>query len=294
MKIGIYGQFYHENAEKYIQLILDAIQNYKAEVFIEANFLEILEANEDISHDFSGMNTFKSLDASYDLFFSIGGDGTILKSVTFVRDLGIPIVGINSGRLGFLATIQKEKVTESIQHILEGNYSISERSLLSIETQPENAQLTPLNFALNEIAVNRKNTTSMIKVETLVNDEYLTSYWSDGLIVSTPTGSTGYSLSCGGPVIDPSTNSIVITPIAPHNLNARPLVIPDDWTITLRVSGREESYLVSLDSRIATLKNETVITIKKSPFTIKLVQLHDDSFVKTLREKLLWGEDKRN
>jgi NAD+ kinase len=294
MKIGIYGQFYHENAEKYIQHILDAIQIYNAEVFIEANFLKILETNEDISHDFSGMNTFASLDASYDFFFSIGGDGTILKSVTFVQDLGIPIVGINSGRLGFLATIQKEKVTESIQHILEGNYSISERSLLSIETQPENAQLMPLNFALNEIAVNRKNTTSMIKVETQVNGEYLTSYWSDGLIVATPTGSTGYSLSCGGPVIEPSTNSIVITPIAPHNLNARPLVIPDDWTITLRVSGREESYLVSLDSRIATLKNETVVTIKKSPFTIKLVQLHNDSFVKTLRKKLLWGEDKRN
>ncbi len=273
MKIGIYGQFYHENSEKYIQLILDAIQNYKAEIFIEANFLEILEANEDISHDFSGMNTFKSLDASYDLFFSIGGDGTILKSVTFVRDLGIPIVGINSGRLGFLATIQKEKVTESIQHILEGNYSISERSLLSIETQPENAQLTPLNFAFNEIAVNRKNTTSMIKVETMVNDKYLTSYWSDGLIVSTPTGSTGYSLSCGGPVIDPSTNSIVITPIAPHNLNARPLVIPDRLDYNFKGTGREKNYLVSMDSRIATLKNETVITIKKSPFTIKLVQL---------------------
>lgn len=294
MKIGIFGQFYHEYSEKYIQLVLDALQSYKAEVYIEANFLEILKKHEGISNDVSAMDTFSSLDASYDLFFSIGGDGTILKSVTFVGDLGIPIVGINTGRLGFLATIQKENITESIHNIMKRNYSFSERSLLSIETDPQNSQLQPLNFALNEIAVNRKNTTSMIKVETKVNGEYLTSYWSDGLIVATPTGSTGYSLSCGGPVIDPSTNSLVITPIAPHNLSARPLVIPDDCTISLKVTGREESYLVSLDSRIATLKNETFITIKKSPFTIKLVQLLDDSFVKTLREKLLWGEDRRN
>ncbi len=294
MKIGIYGQFYHEHSEKYIQLILDALQNYDAEVFIESNFLKIIGSHESMSSDFSNMSTFETLDSSYDFFFSIGGDGTLLKSVTFVRDLGIPIVGINSGRLGFLATIQKEKVNESIRHILEGNYSISERSLLTIRTDPPNESLQTLDFALNEIAVNRKNTTSMIKVETQVNGEYLHSYWSDGLIVSTPTGSTGYSLSCGGPVIDPSTNSLLITPIAPHNLNARPLVIPDNWTITLKVSGREESYLVSLDSRIATLTNDTHIVIKKSPFTIKLVQLLDDSFVKTLRKKLLWGEDKRN
>jgi len=294
MKIGIYGQFYHEHSEKYIQLILDALQNYKTEVFIETNFLEIIRSHKNISNDFSNMHTFSALDSTYDFFFSIGGDGTLLKSVTFVRDLDIPIVGINSGRLGFLATIQKEKVTESIKSILEGHYSVSERSLLSIETVPGNESLQTLNFALNEIAVNRKNTTSMIKVETKVNGEYLTSYWSDGLIVATPTGSTGYSLSCGGPVIDPDTNSLVITPIAPHNLNARPLVIPDDCTISLQVSGREESYLVSLDSRIATLTNETKITIKKAPFSIKLVQLLDDSFVKTLRKKLLWGEDKRN
>jgi NAD+ kinase len=217
-----------------------------------------------------------------------------LKSVTFVGDLGIPIVGINTGRLGFLATIQKEEMTESLNHILEGEYTISERSLLIVETLPHNEEIPPLNFALNEVAVNRRNTTSMIKVETHVNDKYLTSYWSDGLIVATPTGSTGYSLSCGGPVIDPETNSLLLTPIAPHNLNARPLVIPDSSTVTLKVSGRESTFLVSMDSRIATLENETKIVIKKAPFTIKLLQLNDDSFIKTLRKKLLWGEDKRN
>ncbi|MBA3987032.1 MAG: NAD(+)/NADH kinase, partial [Flavobacteriales bacterium] len=138
------------------------------------------------------------------------------------------------------------------------------------------------------------DTTSMIKVETFLNEEYLTSYWSDGLIVSTPTGSTGYSLSCGGPILDPRSTSIILTPIAPHNLNARPIVIPDNTEIKLKVTGREENYLVSLDSRIATLSNETIITIKKSPFTIKMIQLNSDSFIKTLRKKLLWGEDKRN
>lgn len=294
MKIGIYGQFYHEQSEKYIQLILDALKDKDVSVFIESNFLKILKEVKGISSIISEMSTFTILDSSYDLFFSIGGDGTILRSVTFVRDLNIPIVGINSGRLGFLATIQKEHISESIQQILDGNYNISERSLISIKTEPVNKQFEQLNFALNEVAVNRKNTTSMIKVETHVNDEYLTSYWSDGLIVSTPTGSSGYSLSCGGPIIDPSTNSFVITPIAPHNLNARPFVIPDNCEVTLKVSGREDSYLVSLDSRIATLDNETKLVLKKADFTIKLVQLKSNSFVKTLREKLLWGEDKRN
>lgn len=294
MKIGIYGQFYHENSESYIQLILDALQNNKAEIVIEKNFLNILNKHQHVTTTFSEVSSFTSLDSSYDLFFSIGGDGTILKSITYVKDLGIPIVGINTGRLGFLATIQKEEITSSISQILANKFVISERSLLSIETAPPNKDLLHLNFALNEIAVNRKNTTSMIKVETMVNDKYLTSYWSDGLIVATPTGSTGYSLSCGGPVIDPSTNSMVLTPIAPHNLNARPLVIPDNSTVTLKVSGREKTYLVSMDSRIATVNADTTLIIKKAPFSIKLVQLEDDSFIKTLRNKLLWGEDKRN
>ena len=294
MKIGIYGQFYHENSEVYIQLLLQALQKKDIEVFIEENFLNIINQNQDIQKNFSNCATFKKLDPSFDLFFSIGGDGTILKAVTFVRDMGIPIVGINTGRLGFLATIQKEEIAASLNQILNGEYSISERSLLTVQTFPTYNEIQPLNFALNEIALNRKNTTSMIKVETYVNDNYLTSYWSDGLIVATPTGSTGYSLSCGGPVIDPSAKSLVLTPIAPHNLNARPLVMPDSVVISLKVSGRENSFLISLDSRIATVENETLIIIKKAPFYIKLLQLHENSFIQTLRKKLLWGEDKRN
>lgn len=294
MKIAIFGQFYHKNSETYIRHIVDTLRSKEVTIVVEENFLALLKAEASTREAVKGLDTFNELDASYDLFFSIGGDGTILRSVTFVCDLNIPIVGINTGRLGFLATIQKENIIESVNQILDGNYSLSERSLLTIETEPDNAGIKGLNFALNEVAVNRKNTTSMIKVETRINDKYLTSYWSDGLIVATPTGSTGYSLSCGGPVIDPSTNSIVITPIAPHNLNARPLVIPDNVTISLKVSGRETSFLVSLDSRIATLDIDTTLQIKKADFTIKLVQLEEASFIKTLREKLLWGEDKRN
>ena len=294
MKIGVYGQFYHRDSETYIQAVLDVLQTKGVKIVVEDKFLKSINKHKDISNNYSNVSSFTKIDKSYDFFISIGGDGTLLKSVTYVKNLGIPIIGINTGRLGFLATIQKEKISESLQQILNGNYSISKRGLIAVSTAPKIAEIEGLNFALNEIAINRKNTTSMIKVETSVDSEHLTSYWSDGLIVATPTGSTGYSLSCGGPIIAPSTSSIVLTPIAPHNLTARPLVIPDSSTITLKVSGREKSYLVSLDSRVATVKNNTIITIKKASFYIKLVQLKEDSFIKTLRNKLLWGEDKRN
>jgi len=292
MKVAIYGQFYHKNSGAHVLTIIKAFQKKNSILVIEENYKKLVE--KELDKSLGDLPTFTSIDKSYDLFISVGGDGTILKSITYVGDLGIPIAGINTGRLGFLATIQKEHISESIARIIDGDYSISERSLLSIETTPSQENITKLNFALNEVAVNRKNTTSMIKVDTQVNGKYLTTYFSDGLIVATPTGSTGYSLSCGGPVIDPSTSNIVLTPIAPHNLSARPLVLPDDCKITLSVSGREDEFLVSLDSRIITLQIDTILRIKKAPFSIKLVQLTDESFIKTLREKLLWGEDKRN
>ncbi len=292
MKVAIYGQFYHKNSGKHVMSIIEAFQKKNITLIIEESYKKLVE--KELNKSLGDISTFTSIDNSYDLFISIGGDGTILKSITYVGALGVPIVGINTGRLGFLATIQKEHVSESIASIIDGDYTISERSLLSIETTPAQENITKLNFALNEVAVNRKNTTSMIKVDTQVNGKYLTTYFSDGLIVATPTGSTGYSLSCGGPVIDPSTSNIALTPIAPHNLSARPLVLPDDCEIDLAVSGREDEFLVSLDSRIMTLHIDTTLRIKKAPFKIKLVQLKDESFIKTLREKLLWGEDKRN
>ena len=294
MKIAIFGQFYHKNTEASVETLLDFLLKKDVDVYIENNFFELISRQINGDNKFGVFNSFNSLDKSFDLLISIGGDGTILRAITYVKDLGIPIVGINTGRLGFLATIQNEDIEKAIQNILNKNYKISERSLLSITTNPVNSELLRLDFALNEIAVSRKNTTSMITVETRLNNEYLTSYWSDGLIISTPTGSTGYSLSCGGPVITPDTNSFVLTPIAPHNLSARPLVITDSTEIQLKVSGREDNYLVSLDSRIATLSNETIITIKKAPFKINMIELLEESFLDTLRKKLLWGEDKRN
>lgn len=294
MKIAIYGQFYHKNSTVYIENLLQILGNKPVEALIEGTFLASIKAHHDLSIDDNRFQTFTTLDKSFDLLISIGGDGTILRAIEHVQDLDIPIVGLNTGRLGFLATIQKDTIEAAIDQILDGKYTISERSLLCIETIPPNASLQAFNVALNEITVSRKNTTSMITVDTSLNDEYLTSYWADGLIVSTPTGSTGYSLSCGGPVIIPDAQNFVLTPIAPHNLNARPLVIPDSTVIKLKVNGREDNHLVSLDSRIATLDNETEIIIKKASYTIKLIELVEESFLVTLRKKMLWGEDKRN
>lgn len=294
MKVGIYGQFYHENSGVYIEELLNVLEEENIEVAIEENFLKLIDENNEIKKDFHHFKTFEKLDGSYDIFISVGGDGTILQSVNFIRNRDIPILGINTGRLGFLATVNKEEIRHTISLLVNNEYKISQRSLLSIRSNPKVEALYDNHYALNEIAVSRKNTTSMITVDTWLDDEYLTAYWADGLIVSTPTGSTGYSLSCGGPVVTPATKALIITPIAPHNLNARPLVIKDNTKITLKVSGRAEDYLVSMDSRIATLKNNTTVTIQKAPFKLKMVEFTEDTFLKTLRKKLLWGEDKRN
>ncbi|SDB57563.1 NAD+ kinase [Flavobacteriaceae bacterium MAR_2010_188] len=294
MKIALYGQYTHKNTVESIEILLKVLAGENCQVYFENDFLKILQEELNLSAILQDYRTFEELDPSYDLLITIGGDGTILRAITYVKDMMIPIVGINTGRLGFLATIQLENLEHAVNNILKGEYKISQRTLLAVTTVPENHDLVELNFALNEIAVSRRNTTSMITVETHLNNEYLTSYWADGLIVATPTGSTGYSLSCGGPVITPNDDSLVLTPIAPHNLNARPLVISNDTEIKLKVSGREENYLISLDSRIATLHNSSIITIKKADFKINMVELLDESFLDTLRKKMLWGEDKRN
>lgn len=292
MKVAIYGQNYiKDTTQKAVEKLLDFLLEKEAAVFFESDFIKT--QNSAIQNS-SVVRTFDKLDHSFDLLISVGGDGTILRAITFVRDLGIPIVGINTGRLGFLATIQMDEIESAMVAILKGDYKISDRSLLSVSTEPTNNDIVETHFALNEIALSRKNTTSMITVETHLNDEYLTSYWADGLILSTPTGSTGYSLSCGGPVIAPDANNFALTPIAPHNLSARPLIIPDNTIVTLRVDGREDQFLMSLDSRIVTLPNTTTVTVRKAKFVIKMVELLDQTFLSTLRKKLLWGEDRRN
>ena len=239
------------------------------------------------------VKSFSKIDKTINYIICVGGDGTILKASSYVKNIGIPIIGINTGRLGFLAKIKAVEIDNVIQAITKKKYTISEKTLLSVSYKNKK-QENKLGVALNELSITRKNTTSLITIETKLNDEYLNTYWADGLIIATPTGSTGYSLSCGGPIIMPESKNLVITPIAPHNLNARPLVIPDNTNITLKISGRENEFFVSLDSKITTLSNEMLILVKKAPYKIKMIQLENDNFLETLRDKLYWGKDKRN
>ena len=293
-KVAIYGQSYTISAEKEIKLLLTILNQHNIVVFFEKDFYDLLTKEHTLDKKYPTYTHFNDLSDSFDLFFTIGGDGTILRAITYIRNLNIPILGINTGRLGFLATVQKNQIDQAIKLILNKEYTIHERTLLEIQTNPKHEEFTELNFALNEITVARKNTTSMIGIKTFLNGEYLTNYWADGLIIATPTGSTGYSLSCQGPVVLPNSKSIIITPIAPHNLNARPMLISDETFIELEVSAREKDFLLTLDSRITTVNQNTKILIKKAPFTIKSVILKNQSYLKTLRSKLLWGEDTRN
>ncbi|UMB53509.1 NAD kinase [Lutibacter sp. A64] len=293
MKVAIYGQYFKIEDSAYVENLFQILTSNNIDFVIELKYYKSLKKHLNIKK-YKTFTSYKELDNTFNFMFTIGGDGTILRAVTFIRASNIPIVGINTGRLGFLATVQKENILNAVNLLLKKEYKLKERSLLSITTYPEVDGLNTLNFALNEVSVNRKNTASMITIKTYLDDEFLNSYWADGLIIATPTGSTGYSLSCGGPIITPQAKSFVLTPIAPHNLNARPLVIPDDTKITFTVSGREDHFFLSLDSRIKTIDNNTEITVKKSDFNLKVVQFKDQTFIKTLREKLLWGQDTRN
>jgi NAD+ kinase len=293
-KVAIYGQSYSISAEKEIQILLEVLKENNIVGYIEKQFYDLLIDGNILEKKYPTFSKFSDLDTSFDTLFTLGGDGTILRAVTYIRNLGIPILGINTGRLGFLATINKKAIKKSIKHILKGEYTIQERTLLTIKTTPKLEEFNELNFALNEVTIARKNTTSMIGVRTSLDKEYLTNYWADGLIIATPTGSTGYSLSCSGPVISPDSKSFVITPIAPHNLNARSMVISDKTNIELTIDSREKDFLISLDSRITSVPKNTTISIKKASFTVKSIIPNNQSFLQTLRSKLLWGEDTRN
>ncbi|MGY0407381.1 MAG: NAD kinase [Polaribacter sp.] len=293
-KVAIYGQSYSISAEKEIQILLTVLEEHEIVCFIEEKFYKLLIDGAILDKKHPTFSHFNDFNSSFDLMFTLGGDGTILRAVTYIRNLGIPIVGINTGRLGFLATINKNEIKESIELILNGAYTTQERTLLSIKTSSKTVEFAELNFALNEVTIARKNTASMIGVTTNLNNQYLTSYWADGLIIATPTGSTGYSLSCNGPVISPESKNLIITPIAPHNLNTRPMVISDETSIQLEVDSREKDFLISLDSRIYTVAEHTKVFIEKANFTIQSIIPNNQSFLQTLRSKLLWGEDTRN
>ncbi len=304
-KVAIYGYYRSEKSFTYLLLLLDTLLKHKVEIIFQKAFYEKLLEHQNFTRNspevllksYPKFDTFTSYDDLPDdvnLFFTYGGDGTILRALTFIRDKGIPIFGINAGRLGFLATVQKEQIEKAVNLYFKGQYTISERNLVAIETRPENPEIKEMNFALNELVVNRKNTTAMISIDTYIDDEYLSTYWADGLIVATPTGSTAYSLSCGGPIMVPEAMNFILNPIAPHNLTVRPLVIPNEHIIKLKVDSREPEFLISLDSRMYSLPIETEITAYTAPFTVKLIQFKENSFIKTLQKKLLWGKDERN
>lgn len=292
MKVAVFGLKANESQKDFFDSFFAELKRRNVEILIEKDFLFVLRPI--VSFNFTGIKTFcnyEDLPRETDLLFTFGGDGTILDATTIIKDKMIPVVGVNTGRLGFLATINIEILMERLDDILSGNYNLSRRSLISVESKDEKIEN---NFALNEITVTRRETTSMITVRTKMNGEFLNSFWADGLIISTPTGSTGYSLSCGGPIVHPENNTFVITPIAPHNLNVRPFIISDDSVLDLSIDSRVGEYFLSLDSRNKPLSTEVELKIRKADFSILIVEPKDKSYLMTLREKLLWGSDKRN
>jgi len=292
MKIAIFGTPYPEHFTKYIQHLIKKLESEHIKIIIEEEFNNFLQNNIRFNKEVETFNSHQSLADNADYLFSIGGDGTLLKAVTYVRTSNIPILGINTGRLGFISSVSAGQIDDALNDILKGNYQINERALLSLNTDKK--LFKDKNFALNEVAVSKKDTSSMIRIDAYVDDEFLNTYWADGLVVSTPTGSTGYSLSCGGPIIMPGTNNIIITPNAPHNLNVRPIVIDDDSVVKLKVEDRDQLALVSLDSRSRAFDSDTELIIKKADFKIKLIQPQNNSFTTTIRHKLMWGLDKRS
>ena len=293
MKIAIYIRQYTAENESILQQLF-SLFTPEDQVYIEQEILSELQQKSDNFNSAKSFASFEDLNPSYDVMLTIGGDGTLLKGITYVRSLQIPILGINAGRLGFLATAHKDDLPNVLEQLRKGDYQVVERSVIEAVFADTGDPVDTVNFALNEITVTRKNTASMITVDTELNGDYLCSYWADGLIIATPTGSTGYSLSCAGPVILPTAKNFVLTPIAPHNLSARPVIIPEDAEVKLSISGREKKFLMSLDSHIKSIPNKQSIIVRKAPFVVKMIRLEGDSFIKTLRTKLLWGEDKRN
>jgi NAD+ kinase len=249
---------------------------------------KVIPSSDDVFSSFNGTQNQQSLPNA---LLTIGGDGTMLDSLTVVNDSQIPVMGINAGRLGFLAVSSFETIENLIQDLESGNYQLDKRSLLQFESSRE---IFSTNFALNDFVIHKKDTSSMITVHTYLNGEYLTSYWADGLIVATPTGSTGYSLSCGGPIIFPKSQSLVLTPIAPHNLNMRPVIIPDDNVITFEIEGRSNVFMASLDARSMNITSELQMAIRKADITLNLIRTHNHNFLETLRKKMNWGLDNRN
>lgn len=292
MRIAIFGKtFPAETKEVIVQLVRKLESSHISLLIYEAFYNKIFRDVE-LHNGFSTFTDHTGLVGKADFLLSIGGDGTMLDTITLVRDSGIPILGINLGRMGFLSSISKARIDDAIEQLIAGKYLLDPRTLIELKTK-ENL-FGELNYALNELTVYKKDPMSMLKIQAFVNGELLNSYWADGLIIATPTGSTAYSLSAGGPIILPGSQNFVITPIATHNLTVRPVVIPDDNEIKIKVVGRMKEFFIGLDSRSVAVDSNVDMIIKKERFSINLVQMENENFFQTIREKLMWGLDIRN
>ncbi|MEO5912502.1 MAG: NAD kinase [Pelobium sp.] len=292
MKIGIYGRQFNNSVLPYVQQVFDCLVEWEVEVVVYQDFLEFVKDKLFFPKEFSSFKTHQEIRGSIDVMISLGGDGTMLDTVTLVRDSGIPMIGINFGRLGFLASINKDGIKSAIESLINKKFTLDTRSLLKLESNLD--LFGDLNFALNDVTILKRDTSAMILIHCYLNGEFLNSYWADGLIISTPTGSTAYSLSCGGPIVFPRSGNFLITPISPHNLNVRPVILSDENVLTFEVEGRSSKYLVSCDSRTEVTGSDIKLNIKRADFDINLVRLDNETYLSTLRNKLLWGIDTRN
>jgi len=292
MKVAIYSRGLEEEHEFHLKILLQALLDHRTDIQLYSSLASPVIYNNYPSHKVKIFESADQLNDSVDCLISLGGDGTMLDCATLIRDKNIPLLGINFGRLGFLANIGKEEMPKAVEALATGTFLIDQRTLIHVDADVPIFGDAP--FCLNEFVIHKKDVASMIKIHTYLNGEFLNTYWCDGLIVSTPTGSTGYNLSCNGPILFPDTGSFVICPIAPHHLNVRPIVVPDNNIISFEVESRSDEFMVSMDARREILPKSVQVAVKKEDFTIGLVRLNENTFLETLRNKLTWGLDKRN
>ncbi|MBE7178719.1 MAG: NAD kinase [Mucilaginibacter polytrichastri] len=292
MKIAVYGRRFSANVVAFIREVFEGLEQHKAEIYVHSDLHNELGKEIYSERTPELFTTHEDIAGKIDVMLSLGGDGTLLDTVALIRDSGIPVIGINFGRLGFLASINKNDIADALKALTSREFTYDERNLISLHS--DEGLFGDDNFALNDVTIHKRDDAAMITIHAFINGEFLNSYWGDGIIVSTPTGSTAYSLSCGGPIVFPKSGNLVLTPVAPHNLNVRPVVLSDDTELYFEVESRSASYLISCDSRTVTIDRSVKFSVKTAPFKINLIRLYNENYLTTLRNKLLWGLDARN
>jgi len=292
MKVAIYSRVIDDDQHNKVQQLLDELAKENIHPVIYKPFFEMIQSSVRFTDKTTVFSDSSDLTDAFDFLISLGGDGTLLDTVTLVREKNIPVLGINFGRLGFLASIGSKELHIAVQSLVKRTILIDKRSLIHLDASKPLFGDVP--YGLNEFAIHKTDTSPMIKIHTYLNGEFLNTYWADGVIVATPTGSTGYSLSCNGPVVFPESSSFVITPVAPHNLNVRPIIVPDDNIISFEIEGRTDHFICALDSRKELVDKKVQLAVRRESFTLSLVRLNENNFLQTLRNKLSWGLDTRN